>query len=145
MRFQQGRHIEGSQNWQGQNYAVFRNYHSSGTIRGGGIAITAVTSCGCSEPRITLARVIGSLRGVTLRNAYYAWDGPIYAYNRLPPDQVIANVQAALQQQGYYHGEVDGLKDHLHVVRSQIISAITAFIQHRQSTSRRCNRSESHN
>ena len=25
------------------------------------------------------------------------------------PDQVIANVQAALQQQGYYQGEVDGL------------------------------------
>jgi hypothetical protein len=41
--------------------------------------------------------------------AYYAYDGPIYAYNNLPPDQVIANVQAALQQQGYYHGEVDGL------------------------------------
>jgi len=29
-------------------------------------------------------------------------------YNGLPPDQVTANVQAALQQQGYYHGEVDG-------------------------------------
>jgi len=42
-------------------------------------------------------------------NAYYAWDGPIYAYNRMPPDQVIANVQASLQQQGYYHGQVDGL------------------------------------
>ena len=42
-------------------------------------------------------------------NAYYAWDGPVYAYNNLPPDQVIANVQATLQQQGYYHGEVDGL------------------------------------
>jgi len=27
----------------------------------------------------------------------------------MPPDQVIANVQAALQQQGYYRGEVDGL------------------------------------
>jgi len=27
----------------------------------------------------------------------------------LPPDQVIANVQAALQQQGYYQSEVDGL------------------------------------
>ena len=42
-------------------------------------------------------------------NAYYAYDGPIYGYNDLPPDQVIANVQSALQQQGYYHGEVDGL------------------------------------
>src|SRR5206468_3794151 len=28
VKFQQGRHIEGSQNWQGQQYAVFRNYHS---------------------------------------------------------------------------------------------------------------------
>jgi peptidoglycan hydrolase-like protein with peptidoglycan-binding domain len=27
----------------------------------------------------------------------------------LPPDQVVANVQTALQEQGYYHGEVDGL------------------------------------
>jgi Putative peptidoglycan binding domain. len=27
----------------------------------------------------------------------------------LPPDQVIANVQSALQQQGYYNGEMDGL------------------------------------
>jgi hypothetical protein len=42
-------------------------------------------------------------------NAYYAYDGPIYAYNNLPPDQVIANVQAALQQRGCYQGEVDGL------------------------------------
>jgi Putative peptidoglycan binding domain len=42
-------------------------------------------------------------------DAYYAWDGPIYAYNNLPPDQVIANVQATLQEQGYYQGEVDGL------------------------------------
>jgi hypothetical protein len=42
-------------------------------------------------------------------NAYYPYDGPIYAYNNLPPNQVIGNVQLALQQQGYYHGAVDGL------------------------------------
>src|SRR5438477_163012 len=42
-------------------------------------------------------------------NAYYAYDGPIYAYNGLPPDQVVANVQSAVQEQGYYTGEVDGL------------------------------------
>jgi peptidoglycan hydrolase-like protein with peptidoglycan-binding domain len=41
--------------------------------------------------------------------SYYPYDGPIYAYNDLPPDQVIANVQASLQAQGYYEGEVDGL------------------------------------
>jgi len=28
VNFQQGRHIEGSQNWQGSNYTVFRNYTS---------------------------------------------------------------------------------------------------------------------
>src|SRR5206468_7675828 len=28
VKFQQGRHIEGSQNWQGQHYAAFRNYHA---------------------------------------------------------------------------------------------------------------------
>jgi peptidoglycan hydrolase-like protein with peptidoglycan-binding domain len=42
-------------------------------------------------------------------NAYYAYDGPIYGYNNLTPDQVIANVQATLQQEGYYHGEVGGM------------------------------------
>jgi peptidoglycan hydrolase-like protein with peptidoglycan-binding domain len=39
---------------------------------------------------------------------YYAYDGPIYAHNDLPPDQVIADLQEALQKQGYYRGEVDG-------------------------------------
>ncbi len=38
----------------------------------------------------------------------YAWDGPIYAYWNLPPDQVVVNVQEALQDQGYYTGDVDG-------------------------------------
>jgi len=41
--------------------------------------------------------------------AYYAYDGPIYAYNDLPPDQTIANVQAALQALGYYHGPINGI------------------------------------
>ena len=40
---------------------------------------------------------------------YYPYDGPIYGYNDLPPDQVIVNVQTALQAQGYYQGEVDGV------------------------------------
>jgi hypothetical protein len=41
---------------------------------------------------------------------YYAYDGPIYVGHRAePPDQVIADVQAELQQMGYYRGEVDGL------------------------------------
>ncbi|HVF70103.1 MAG TPA: peptidoglycan-binding protein [Chthoniobacterales bacterium] len=39
----------------------------------------------------------------------YTYDEPIYGYDNLEPGQVIANVQAALQEQGYYQDEVDGL------------------------------------
>jgi hypothetical protein len=38
----------------------------------------------------------------------YAFDEPIYGYGVLPPDQVIANVQGALQDLGYYSDEIDG-------------------------------------
>jgi len=106
--FQPNRHIQGSQTWQGSNYRVFRNYSSQWHERnwwrnhynrvvfvyGGWYAWNAgywIPAWGYDS------------------NAYYAYDGPIYAYNNLPPDQVIANVQAALQEQGYYQGEVDGL------------------------------------
>jgi len=106
--FQPNRHIQGSQTWEGSNYTVFRNYSSQWHERnwwrnhynrvvfvyGGWYAWNAgywIPAWGYDS------------------NAYYAYDGPIYAYNNLPPDQVIANVQAALQQQGYYQGEVDGL------------------------------------
>ncbi|PYL72375.1 MAG: hypothetical protein DMF22_04405 [Verrucomicrobia bacterium] len=106
--FQPNRHIQGSQTWEGSNYTVFRNYSSQWHERnwwrnhynrvvfvyGGWYAWNAgywIPAWGYDS------------------NAYYAYDGPIYAYNNLPPDQVIANVQAALQEQGYYQGEVDGL------------------------------------
>lgn len=39
----------------------------------------------------------------------YLYDGPIYGYNDLAPDQVIINVQAQLQRDGYYAGPVDGV------------------------------------
>jgi hypothetical protein len=41
-------------------------------------------------------------------NSYYDYDGPVYTYGNLLPDQVIANVQAALQDAGYYFGAVTG-------------------------------------
>jgi len=41
----------------------------------------------------------------------FAYDGPIYAFNNFEPDQVVANVQAALQQLGYYHGPINGVLD----------------------------------
>jgi hypothetical protein len=109
VKFQQGRRIVGSQNWHGQQYTVFRNYksewHDQNWWRGHyGNNFTFVFGA----PYYWRAGYWFPAWGY-YPNAYYAWDGPIYAYNRLPPDQVIANVQAALQQQGYYHGEVDGL------------------------------------
>jgi len=109
VKFQQGRHIEGSQNWQGQQYAVFRNYHSEWHDQGwwhSHYGNNIVWTFGA--PYYFSSGYWFPAWGYA-PNAYYAWDGPIYAYNRLPPDQVIANVQSALQQQGYYHGEVDGL------------------------------------
>jgi hypothetical protein len=109
VKFQQGRRIQGSQNWQGKQYTVFRNYKSEWHDR----------NWWHNRYRNNIVFVFGAPyywnAGYWFPawgynpNAYYAWDGPIYAYNRLPPDQVIANVQAALQQQGYYRGAVDGL------------------------------------
>jgi len=42
-------------------------------------------------------------------NSNYAYDGPIYGYDGLAPDQIIANVQYALQQLGYFSEAVDGV------------------------------------
>jgi hypothetical protein len=39
---------------------------------------------------------------------YYDYDGPIYTYSNLLPDEVIANVQTALQGAGYYYGPITG-------------------------------------
>ena len=38
----------------------------------------------------------------------YDYDGPIYTYGNLLPDQVIVNVQHALKELGYYDGDVTG-------------------------------------
>jgi hypothetical protein len=108
VKFQQGKRIEGSQNWQGQQYSVFRNYksewHDQNWWHNHHNRIVFVFGA----PYFWNAGYWFPAWGYN-PNAYYAWDGPIYAYNNLPPDQVIANVQATLQQQGYYHGDVDGL------------------------------------
>ena len=40
--------------------------------------------------------------------SYYAYNEPIYGYNGLSPDQIVAAVQVALQQQGYYNWAIDG-------------------------------------
>jgi hypothetical protein len=108
VKFQQGRRIEGSQKWQGQQYTVFRNYksewHNQNWWHSHHNRIVFVFGA----PYYWNAGYWFPAWGYN-PNAYYAWDGPIYAANNLPPDQVIANVQSVLRQQGYYHGDVDGL------------------------------------
>ena len=108
-RFRANNQIQGSRNWQGQHYQAFRAYRSQWHDRGW---------WGSHYNRIIL---IGGgyyywaggywypAWGYNPGYSYYPYDGPIYAYNDLPPDQVVANVQTALQEQGYYHGDVDGL------------------------------------
>jgi hypothetical protein len=109
VNFQQGRRIQGSQNWQGRNYWAFRNYRSAWHDR----------SWWRSNYNNRVVFVYGGWYAWNAGywipawgyapNEYYAYDGPIYGYNNLAPDQVIANVQTALQEQGLYQGEVDGL------------------------------------
>jgi hypothetical protein len=41
----------------------------------------------------------------------YPYDGPIYGFDGLSPDQVVADVQTQLQQEGYYNGPISGILD----------------------------------
>jgi hypothetical protein len=41
----------------------------------------------------------------------YPYDGPIYGFDGLNPDQVVTDVQIQLQQEGYYNGPINGILD----------------------------------
>jgi Putative peptidoglycan binding domain len=102
-------HIAGSQNWQGQRYAVFRDYRPAWHDRAWWVG---------HHNRVVF--VFGGWYywdtgywrpawGYDPASVYY-YDGPIYASTpEVDPGQVVANVQSALQEQGYYQGEVDGV------------------------------------
>jgi len=109
-RFNQNYRITNAQNWNGSNYQVFRSYqpqwhdqgwwrshHNHLSLIGGGWYFW---SGGYWYPAW----------GYDESAAYYPYDGPIYSGPSARPfDQVVADVQSALQEQGYYKGEVDGL------------------------------------
>ncbi len=108
--FNQNHHIEGSDHWQGQHYQVFRSYHPEWHDQG------------WYHSHYNRVELIGGgyyffnngywfpAWGYSPSAQYYAYDGPIYAGQHAePPDKVIADVQAVLQEMGYYKGEVDGL------------------------------------
>jgi Putative peptidoglycan binding domain len=108
--YNQNYRIQGSDQWQGSQYEVFRSYrpewHDQGwyhshyptvSLIGGGYYFF---NSGYWYPAW----------GYSTSAQYYAYDGPIYVGQRAePPDKVIADVQAVLQEMGYYTGEVDGL------------------------------------
>jgi len=94
--------------FRGQRYAAFRNYHRQWHDR--------------SWWRSHCDRIVFVNNGWYYWNAGYwfpAWgyapsvtyvyDGPIYAYNDLSPDQVTVNVQEQLARAGYYDGPIDGM------------------------------------
>ena len=108
VQFQQNKRIQGSDQWVDSNYEVFRNYRSEWHDRDWWRSHQSRIVFGVGGWYYWNAGYWYPAWGYD-PNAYYAYDGPIYGYNDLPPDQVIADVQEALQQQGYYQGEVDGL------------------------------------
>ena len=94
--------------FRGQRYSVFRNYqrqwHDRGWWRSHYNRIVFVSggwyywNAGYWFPAWGYAT-----------DAYYPYDGPIYGYNGLPPDQVVVDVQEQLQRGGYYDGPIDGV------------------------------------
>jgi hypothetical protein len=111
VQFNQDYRIAGAQNWSGTHYEAFRSYqptwhdrswwdshyHSNILLIGGGWYFW---NAGFWYPAW----------GYDTGAAYYPYDGPIYTgSSSRHADQVIADVQAVLQHQGFYQGEVDGL------------------------------------
>lgn len=96
----------------GRNYAVFRNYqpgwHDSAWWRHHHDRIIFVSVFAQPFPFFFDAGYWYPCWGY-YPGAYYPYDGPIYGYNDLPPDQVITNVQIQLQSAGYYAGPIDGV------------------------------------
>ena len=110
VNFNQNYKIKNAQNWSGNNYVVFRTYrpqwHDQIWWRSHHHHLTLISGGwyfwdgGYWYPAW----------GYDERVSYYPYDGPIYSGpSARPLDQVVADVQAALQEQGYYKGEVDGL------------------------------------
>ena len=111
--FYRGGNVRVTNNWRGdafrgQRYWAFRNYNRQWHDR--------------SWWRSHYTRIIFVNSGWWYWNAGYwfpAWgyapsvsyvyDGPIYGYDGLSPDQVTVNVQEQLAAAGYYDGPIDGV------------------------------------
>jgi hypothetical protein len=93
--------------FRGQQYAAFRNYHRQWHDRGWWRShyntIVFVNGGWWYWNASYWFPAWGYAAG-----AYYPYDGPIYGYNGMSPDQVTADVQQQLQRDGYYDGPIDG-------------------------------------
>ena len=108
-KFNAGYRIPGSQNWRGDRYVVFRDYHPAWHDRGWWVGHYPHVVFAFGGWYYWNAGYYYPAWGYA-PEAYYAYDGPIYVGSAdSDPGQVVANVQSALQEQGYYQGEVDGL------------------------------------
>jgi hypothetical protein len=102
--------IEGSDRWQGPQYEVFRSYHPERHDRGWYSSRYQRIELICGGYYYWNNGYWYPAWGYEPSAEYYAYDAPIYVGHRAePPDRVIADVQAELQEMGYYRGEVDGL------------------------------------
>jgi hypothetical protein len=101
--------IAGANKWKGPKYAVFVNYHPLWQ-----------SQWWWTSHYNHIVFIYGGWYYWNANYWYPAWgyapdsvycyDGPIYASSpQDDPAQVVANVQSALQQQGYYQGEIDGI------------------------------------
>ena len=108
--FNQNYRIQGSDRWQGQHYQVFRSYHPEWHDQGWYHSHYNRVELIAGGYYFFNSGYWFPAWGYSPSAQYYAYDGPIYAgHHAEPPDKVIADVQAVLQQMGYYKGEVDGL------------------------------------
>ncbi len=108
--FDRNRRIKGSEHWPGERYAAFRSYQPHWHDR-------AWYHKHCGH----IVFICGGYYywdnfywypawGYNPFYSYYVYDGPIYAATaEESPDQVIADVQSALQELGYFDDEVDGI------------------------------------
>jgi hypothetical protein len=107
------RNVTITNNWRGERfsgrqYAAFRNYHREWHDRGWwGSHFSRITFV-FGAPYYWNAGYWYPAWGYN-PGYYYPYDGPIYGYNNLPPDQVVVNVQSQLQREGYYDGPIDGV------------------------------------
>jgi Putative peptidoglycan binding domain len=109
VKFNQNFKFAGAQNWKGSKYVVFKNYHPQWQNQWWWSHHYNHISFAFGSPYYWDSGYWYPAWGYDPGASYY-FDGPIYASNpEVDPGQVVANVQSALQQAGYYQGDVDGV------------------------------------